>query len=571
MADDLPGDLAAVADGAANHRIRRMNLPRVAPIAFGLVALLAGIATAQEITFAPREPRAPTRHVEADPDWRRFFEPGAPWQRAASKVSTIELQPGYIDDASEGELSATAAGLRRLGISVTVPLQAVAIDPAQACGHAEGYDTPEHAAQLVAKLKRLGITPKYVSLDNPLSSGHYNKCAFSVADTAERTATIVAIFVEAFPDLVIGDIENTGIALHPGWEEDYRAFKRDVEARVRRHFDSLVLDVNWRSPAWPRIAEEMAKLAKSLGMRFGMIYNGDGLDESEAAWIAHAERNFTLLESERGVIPDIAVFSSWNKYPTRALPETSPDTMTWLIDRYALPRTRFEARREGRDWRVRLVDQAGRPGAGQPVSIAHLGQDPAQPPAVRSVSGTVPSEARKALIALRVNTECLCAGANDLLLGDPSYAETGGGSVQAMLPVVALAGKPRSDGLHFAPVPLAGRSFVRLRVNPDQHFLYNSEKFAVTAGAHYEFGVPLGAIDTEGLFGFVRLLWLDEHDKALGGPRFWDDGDRITAGKATTDETGWFTVPGSTQTEELAFAGNAALRPALGRIEPAAR
>ena len=147
-----------------------------------------------------------------------------------------------------------------------------------------------------------------------------------------------------------------------------------------------------------------------------MIYNGDGLDDSNAGWIAHAERNYTVLETEHGLVPDIAVFSSWNKYPTHALPETSPDTMTSLINRYRLPRTRFEARRERQGWRARLVDGAGQGLAGETVTIARLGLDPDAPPPVRTVSGIVPSDAVGAILGWRVNTECRCAGDNDLLL-----------------------------------------------------------------------------------------------------------------------------------------------------------
>src|SRR5258707_7943053 len=105
----------------------------------GALAVIAGtaIASAQEISFAPREPRAPWTHVQGDPDWNRFFEPDAPWQKAASRIDTIELQWGYIGDASDSELVATAAGLRRLGIAITVPMQSVAAEPTPPCGKTE--------------------------------------------------------------------------------------------------------------------------------------------------------------------------------------------------------------------------------------------------------------------------------------------------------------------------------------------------------------------------------------------------------------------------------------------------
>ena len=43
--------------------------------------------------------------------------------------------------------------------------------------------------------------------------------------------------------------------------------------------------------------------------------------------------------------------------------------------------------------------------------------------------GTVPSAARFAIIGMRVNSECLCGGLNDLMVGNLRYAESAGGTV----------------------------------------------------------------------------------------------------------------------------------------------
>jgi hypothetical protein len=531
-------------------------------------------AAAQEIFFGPREPRAPRTHLAADPDWSRFFEADAPWQRGASQVGNMELEEGYIDDASDSELRNAASGLARLGISIAVPLQSVAVERAEPCGKTEGYAEPERAVRVAEKLHRLGMIPKYIILDGPLDFGHYDNgpqaCHFSIEETAQRTARTVRAFIDRFPDLLIGDIETSSLPLRPDWQGDYRAFKSALEAATGRRLESLTLDVKWRSPDWPQTAVAMAAMARSLGMRFGVIYNGDDRDESDSAWIAHAERNFTVLESERGIIPDIAFFSSWNKFPTHALPETSPQTMTWLIDRYRLPRTRFAAQREGSAWHVRLTDAAGHPLAGQRVAIERLGIDPSQPPPVRTASGTVPDNAAAAMIFLRVNAECFCAGANDLLLGDLAYRESGAGSAGQDLSVLDLVGKPRDDGVELSRAPMAGGGAVtRVKVGADRHLIYNSPRFAVTPGAHYEFRAPLGAVDSDGLFGFVRLLWRDRDDKPIGGPMVYDAGDRTAAGTAVTGHDGSFTVPASAQVRELSFSGTPTLRPALARLDPA--
>lgn len=539
----------------------------------GLVVTLGSAPSpGQQIMFEPRLPRAPHTGILGDPDWGRFFQADSPWQRAASQIGALILVAGYINDASDDELRAVAAGLTARGIAITVALQPVAVAPDEPCGKTEGYSDPRQVAFAAAKLKRLGIAPTYLLLDGPLWFGHYatgpKECRFSIEKAARRTAENVGFFIANFPDLMVGDIEGTPLVLQSDWQSGYRVFKTALDAAMARRLDSLILDVNWRAGSWPKDVTLMAAIARALGMRFGMIYNGDGLDDGNAGWVAHAERNFTMLETEHALVPDIAVFSSWNKYPTHALPETAPDTMTGLINRYRLPRTRFETRRDSQGWRVRLVDGAGRALAGQKVTIARLGLAPDAPPPVRTVSGIVPSDAVGAILGWRVNTECRCAGDNDLLLSDLSYAETDSGTARHALNVAELVGKPRTDAVELTAAPAVAAT--RLRVRPNQQFMHNSAMFTVTPGARYELRAAIGALNSEGLYGTATIIWVDRDGKGLSRTNIFDDGDRTAAGDMVTDADGGLTVPASRQSQELSFAGTAALRAALARIEPAA-
>ena len=301
-----------------------------------------------------------------------------------------------------------------------------------------------------------------------------------------------------------------------------------------------------------------------------VIYTGVDRDDSDGAWIAHAIRNFTTVESRQGIIPDIASFASWNPFPARALPETSPEAHTWLINEYRLPRTRFEVEREASGWHVRLVDAAGHPVSGQNIAIERLGAEPLDPPPKREASGTVPPNAIGAILGLRVNSECFCAGDNDLVVGELVYREDQGGSASQKLSVSALAGKPRSDGAKISPAAAAGAAIARLKVAADQQFLLNSPAFPVTPGAHYIFSVPLGAIDVDGLYGTATIIWLDRDGHGISRTNIVAQGDRFPAGTATTDASGAFRLPASTQIRELSFAGTTTLRPALARLGPVA-
>jgi hypothetical protein len=532
------------------------------------------IASAQQVFFEPREPQAPWTHVQGDPDWDGFFRADAPWRRAASHIQVLNLTAAYVSDASDDDLRAVAAGLAARRIDIDIPLQSVAVERDEPCGKTEGYDEPAHIASVAAKLKRLGITPRYISLDGPLWFGHYDTgpkaCRFSIDEAARRAARSVRIFLAEFPDLAIDDIEGSVLTMQPSWQAGYSAFKAQFEAEAGHALNSLTLDVKWSSPGWDDSVKALSAMAKSLEMKFGVIYNGDERDDSDGAWISHAIRNFTTVESREGIIPDIASFASWNPFPTRALPETSPGAHTWLINQYRLPRTRFEVERDASGWHVRLVDAGGHPVSGQNVAIQRLGVEPAEPPPTREAAGTVPPNATGAILGLRVNAECFCAGDNDLVVGELVYREDANGSASQKLSVSALAGKPRSDGAKITPVPIAGAAVVRLRVTPDRQFLLNSPAFPVTPGAHYVFTAPLGAIDADGLYGTATIIWLDHNGNGISRTNILDPGDRLPAGAATTDANGAFSLPASTQVRELSFAGTATMRPALARLGAAA-
>ena len=48
-------------------------------------------------------------------------------------------------------------------------------------------------------------------------------------------------------------------------------------------------------------------------MQFGVIYNSDGEAPTDQAWVAEAKRHFDELETRYGLIPDQAVFQTWNQ------------------------------------------------------------------------------------------------------------------------------------------------------------------------------------------------------------------------------------------------------------------
>jgi hypothetical protein len=547
-----------------------------------MLYLLFGLSVveAQEIWFAPLLPRAPHTQIVGAADWHELFSSDARWPIAASATSVFVLAPGYITDASDAELSALASHLRQHGMTVGVGLQPVATTPADNCGHTEGYDDVAHVVAVVDKLKRNGLIPKYVATDEPLWFGHYatgaQECNFSVEEVAQRTAVTVRKYIEAFPDLIVGDIAPIGsLTSESDWKESYEIFKTTFENAIGREMAFLMLDVNWTDPGWPDHLISIASFARHHRMKLGVIYNGDGGDIGDEAWLAHAKKNFEYVESLTGILPAQAIFISWNKFPTHAMPETSPSAHTWLIAQYVQSRTKFKWNQSATEIHARLIAEESGAVVNATVEVQALGMDPAQPPVQRVISDLVPDRARFAIIGMRVNRECFCAGDNDLIIGDFEYEETLGGShalTYSFPTEAARARGPRADGATVVPVTLGGVRLAEIIVTQAAQFGFNSPIFAVTPGSRFTFTAPIGSVTGQGMFGSATVIWLDAAKTGFQRSDITLDEDIRSIGTIETDANGRFVTSrlihagDKLATLRLHFAGSATQRAAYAVV-----
>jgi hypothetical protein len=65
-----------------------------------------------------------------------------------------------------------------------------------------------------------------------------------------------------------------------------------------------------------------------------MIFNATGDPPSDAIWIAEAQQHARAYQALMKSPPDQAILASWTTHPTHILPETTPTTLTYLIDWY---------------------------------------------------------------------------------------------------------------------------------------------------------------------------------------------------------------------------------------------
>jgi hypothetical protein len=552
------------------QRPRRVNAAttgaRVVRTLLSVVALLLllapGSVRCQEIWFGPRTPDYGVIGVR---DWAELFKPTSQWNQLAGQVQVFLAADGFYRITPDDQLQAIAANAASHHIALAMEIGAITKRPNEPCGDGEGYIDRAVVPLVISKLTRLGIRLEIVRMDGPTWFGHYQKCKLPVAELGPLVAETLRPFLQAFPGLVVGDVvPPQALAQSPDWRATYLTFKRDLEAAIGRKLAFVHMDVNWREPDWPADIAAMERLAHGAGMKFGVIYNGDSLSPTDEAWVAEAKTHFDELETRYGLIPDQAVFHTWNDHPTHVFPETSNASHSYLVALYRLPRTRLTVQRNATGVQGRLARATGQPVPGARIAIEVLGDDPNNPPPVRTVSGIVPSQARFAILGLRVNSECFCSGENDLLLGPLSYRETAGGSVRYEYRYTT---PPRSEA-GLALTPAADRLLVRLKVAPSRNFGFNSPAFPVTPGARFQLQVPLGALGGSGMFGTATVVWLDARQQGFMRDDIRVGNDAAPIAAAVTDASGNFAaaLPENAHWRQrpllLHYAGSAALRAA---------
>jgi hypothetical protein len=535
---------------------------------FLIVAAPDPTARANEVWF---NPRPPSTAWTGTVDWFDLFPNDAPWTKAASIVNVFWIEPYTVEHATDTQLASVADGIRRRKFDVAIPLQAIAQKPQDQCGHKEGYAPPGVNARVAARLKKFGIIVKYAAFDGPLWSGHFFEgpqgCRLPIAELVDRVAAVADEILAVYPNAIVGDIEPVpSVTQQPDWQAQLRAFKSGVENRLKTPLSFMQLDLNWDDPGWKTGAREAAPLVRSLGMRLGVYYKGTALDNDDAAWIAHAEADFTELETGLRIVPDQAIFASWEKFPTRALPETAPDTYTHLIDVYRLPLPQIEATEAAGSMSGRLRDASGDPIAGAEVAVSLGGVNLDRPLAVRTLSGIVPDNAQTAILGVRVNTECLCAGPNDLFLGRIEFAD---GEADGQSDSLDVLTRPAGQGVTKSAATVDGTIVAHILTTNQGAFLANSAPFAVRPGAPFTLRVPIETAKGEGMFGRITVIWLDADGKGIKRATLAVVSDFRRVGVARTDVAGGFkfALPPSWRGDKPAirieFPGNTATRPAV--------
>jgi len=330
-------DLPTAAMRGQPHRMpRTFAALLLLAISFTLPAWPLRAATAPEIWLAPHagHPTAPGAADYAT----LFYASNSAWVAVAGKLQVYSVNVTHLRFAPDAELLRMASDLQSRHIALSISFNSIAREPGDSCGDGEGYETAAATQAFVTRLLRLKIRPASVNMDGPLWYGHYNPkyCRFPVPALIQRVATSLAIWTNGFPGLTYGETEGwVQIQDNPGWQHDYAQFRDGIAAATGVRVSFVHTDTNIHGhPNWPALLVTAQAFVHQMGMKYGMIYDGYGTEQSSVLWIADAKTLIATMESQMRVIPDMAVVASFDPYPTDILPPTSPATLSSLLYYY---------------------------------------------------------------------------------------------------------------------------------------------------------------------------------------------------------------------------------------------
>jgi hypothetical protein len=327
----------------------------------GLLASILGIVLAManppaqggQVWLAPQASVSPSPLNRAA-DFMQMFTPDAPWKSAAAHVAVFKLYGSFLSRASQDQVNTIVADLNRRGIAIALETGVMNIGPQSTnppCGGlglVEGYGTPALAQNISQKIKAAGGTLAYLAMDEPLWYGHYFKgrpggqpgCQSAIPDIIKLIQPTLAVYRAAFPDALIGDIEPTVIAEQPGWQNDVDAWANGYRQANGKPLAFMHLDIPWARANANDFAVAYYRFCEQLQMQgligaLGIIYDGTPEDTTDSAWVRDAEGHIDTLQNKDGLRPQQAIIQSWMINPTHAMPDTSPDTLTGLVNFYA--------------------------------------------------------------------------------------------------------------------------------------------------------------------------------------------------------------------------------------------
>ncbi len=299
-------------------------------------------ALAQQVWFAPNDDlaRGPNHDRYLNHDFPHLFDPKPAWD---AKIDVFKISPLMGSAAGPAdELGRINAFLKDRRIALSVDTGAVTLDnllptPGECGFGVEGMARPGRNAMNFRRLKSLGIEVAYVTLDEPLTYGHYynrkGACHYSIEDVARRVAHEIAQIRQYYPNVPVVDVEAPQMTTTAQWNADFPRGLKAFHDASGTPFDAVVYDMVMSQP-WPAIAGPGIRMGHAAGVRVGIILDGDGPGGPDDVAVAGYKRNMQAVDAS-GLKFDLVMVANWTPHPSRNLPQSDPDTLTSVLAWYS--------------------------------------------------------------------------------------------------------------------------------------------------------------------------------------------------------------------------------------------
>lgn len=295
-----------------------------------------------QVWFAPNDdmprPRGPDGYLNHD--FPHLFDPNPAWDARIDVFKISPMMGSPVGPADELNRINTFLTGRHIALAVDgggVTMDNAAPTPGECGFGVEGMIRPGRSAIAFKRLKQLGIQVAYVTLDEPLTYGHYynrkNACRYSLQEVAHRVASDVAEIRQVYPDVRIVDVEAPQITTAAQWNADFPTWLKAYRDAAGAPFDAVVFDAVLSQSSWQPTAAANLRAAHAAGVRVGIILDGSGPGASDAEAVAAYKHNIQIVEAS-GLKFDIVMVANWTPHPSRNLPQSDPETLTSVLAWY---------------------------------------------------------------------------------------------------------------------------------------------------------------------------------------------------------------------------------------------
>jgi hypothetical protein len=277
-------------------------------------------------------------------DWPELFRPQAAWN---AKIDAFQFNPLMTYSGSPAAITQAVHFLAGHHIKVAMGVDTILLDrPARTpgeCGFGnEGTGRFNGNLAAFRRLKAMGAEVDFVVMDEPLTFGHFftrqNACQYPIPVLAEKVARAIAEIRVSYPNVRVVDTEAPSITSPGEWNAEFGAWIRAYRNAAGAPLDSVLLDLNWRSP-WPNVVVPSIATAHANGVRAGIILNGSGPVGSDSEAVDAILQNVRAYQAS-GIVADFVEIANWTAHPSRNLPAADPDTLSFVLAWYNAHRRR---------------------------------------------------------------------------------------------------------------------------------------------------------------------------------------------------------------------------------------